>query len=80
VYPHSGDNASHLTVAPSLELETLPSLEELSPVFSMAEDFSSPPVGALGLSSQAVSASERMEAAAIPQAMLVNFFFMMFLL
>jgi hypothetical protein len=56
---------------------TSPLLEELASVLSMAEEFVSPPVGALGLlSSQAVSARAKIDAAASPQAVFMNFVFM----
>jgi hypothetical protein len=77
VYPHSVESALHVIVAPSLELETSPMLEELASVLSMAEEFVSPAVAALGLlSSQAVSARAKIDAVVSPQAMFVNFVFM----
>jgi hypothetical protein len=60
---------------------TSPLLEELVSVLSMAEEFTSPSVGALGLlSSQAVSARAKIDAVVSPQAMFVNFVFMKTLL
>jgi hypothetical protein len=58
---------------------TSPLLEELASVLSMAEDFSSPPVGALGLSlSQAAKMNAASATEAIPQAGLSIFVFIRF--